>query len=230
MVRAPYVPADELDREHAAREAAESRLADTKARLAEIENDRASIEARRGEVDRAKSSVGHHHGEAYQIQVRYACEDLDLLRRRLRTLEADIERMVDRHDVGSLLTTIDGVGLQTAARLVAEPGDPALFRSAGALASYVGVVPALRQSGKRIGTRAGLTSIGHAPLRAKLWMPVLTGVRKNPWLRAYYQRRIARGKLPRVALVAAMRKLVAAVYTVAKQRRAFVPTIAEARR
>jgi transposase len=180
-------------------------------------------------VDAAARSVGRHHGEAYRIQVRYACEDLDLLRRRLRTLEGDIERMLDRHEVGSLLTTIDGVGPQTAARLVAELGDPSLFRSAGALAAYVGVVPALRQSGKRTSTRAGLTSIGHAPLRAKLWMPVLTAVRRNPWLRAYYQRLITRGKLPKVALVAAMRKLLIAVYTVAKQRRAFVPILAEAR-
>ena len=177
----------------------------------------------------AARSVGRHHGEAYRIQVRYACEDLDLLRRRLRTLEGDIERMLDRHEVGSLLTTIDGVGPPTAARLVAELGDPASFRSAGALAAYVGVVPSRRQSGKRSATRAGLTSIGHAALRASLWMPVVTAVRKNPWLRAYYRRLRARGKLPKVALIAAMRKLLVAVYTVAKQRRPFVPALAEAR-
>ncbi len=136
--------------------------------------------------------------------------------------------MLNRHEVGSLLTTIDGVGPQTAARLVAELGDPASFRSAGALAAYIGVIPALRQSGKRTGMRAGLTSIGHAHLRARLWMPVLTAVRKNPWLRAYYQRLLARGKLPKVALVAAMRKLLVAVYAVAKHRRPFVPILAEA--
>ena len=48
-------------------------------------------------------------------------------------------------------------------------------------------------------------------LRAALWMPTLTAVRKNPWLRAYYERLRARGKLPKVALVAAMRKLLIAV-------------------
>jgi transposase len=181
-------------------------------------------------IEAAARSVGRHHGEAYRIQVRYACEDLDLLRRHLRTLEGDIERMLDRHEVGSLLTTINGVGPQTAARLVAELGNPAAFRSAGALAAYVGVVPALRQSGKRTGARTGLTAIGHAPLRAKLWMPVLAAVRKNPWLRAYYQRLIARGKLPKVALIAAMRKLLIAVYVVAKDRRPFVPLPAVARR
>jgi len=54
-------------------------------------------------------------------------------------------------------------------------------------------------------------------------MPTLTAVRKNPWLRAYYERLRARGKLPKVALVAAMRKLLIAVYSVAKSRKPFVP-------
>lgn len=174
-------------------------------------------------VEAAKVSVGRHHGEAYRIQVRFACEDLDLLRRRLRALTGDIERLLRQHEVGTLLTSIDGIGPQTAARLVAELGDPAQFRDAAALAAYVGVIPATRQSGKHRATRAGLTPIGHAALRAALWMPTLTAVRKNPWLRAYYERLRARGKLPKVALVAAMRKLLIAVYAVAKHRRPFVP-------
>jgi transposase len=170
----------------------------------------------------APHSVGRHHGEAYRLQVRCVCEDLTVLRRRLRRLDGDIQRTLDDHEVGTLLTTIDGIGPLTAARLIAEVGDPAQFHSAGALAAYVGIVPALRQSGKRVSTHAGLTPIGHAALRAKLWMPVLTAVRKNPWLRAYYERLRARGKLPKVALVAAMRKLLVAVYVVATQRRPFL--------
>ena len=112
-------------------------------------------ELARALLDAAGRSVGRYHGEAYRIQVRYGCEDLDVLRRRLRSLERDIARLLEQHEVGTLLTTIDGIGPQTAARLVAELGDPAAFRNAGALAASVGVIPALRQSGKRPTTRAG---------------------------------------------------------------------------
>ncbi len=170
----------------------------------------------------AKHSVGHHHGEAYRVQVRYACEDLDILRRRLRQLDRDIAGTLGAHEVGTLLTSIEGIGPNTAARLIAELGDPAQFRAPGALAAYVGVVPALSQSGKRKNTRAATTTIGNARLRAALWMPTLTAVRRNPWLRAHYQRLLARGKLPKVALVACMHKLLLAVYSVAKHRRPFV--------
>ena len=63
----------------------------------------------------AACSVGRHHGEAYRLQVRYLCEDLDRLRQRLRALERDIERLVGTHEVGRLLSTIDGIGPQTSA-------------------------------------------------------------------------------------------------------------------
>ena len=180
-------------------------------------------------VEAAKVSVGRHHGPAYRVQVRFACEDIDLLRRRLRDLDRDIERTLGDHEVGTLLTTIDGVGPTTAARLIAELGDISAFRNAAAVAAYVGVVPGLRQSGKRQTTRAGLAPHGNARLRAKLWMPTLTAVRKNAWLRAYYEGLRARGKLPKVALVAAMRKLLIAVHYVATNRKPFMPILAEAR-
>ena len=186
-------------------------------------------EIAKGLVEAAKVSVGRHHGPAYRVQVRFACEDIDLLRRRLRELDADIERTLGDHEVGTLLTTIDGIGPTTAARLVAEFGDIAAFPDAAALAAYVGCVPGLRQSGKRLAMRAGLTPHGSARLRTKLWMPTLTAVRKNAWLRAYYEGLRARGKLPKVALVASMRKLLIAVHYVAKNRKPFVPILAEAR-
>jgi transposase len=56
-------------------------------------------------------------------------------------------------------------------------------------------------------------------------MPVLVGIRVNPWLRTYYLRLRGVGKHPKVALIAAMHKLLTAIYSVAKHRRPFVPII-----
>ena len=108
----------------------------------------------------AARSVGRHHGEAYRLQVRYLCEDLDRLRQRLRALERDIERLVAHTRSARCLTTIEGIGPQPSARLVATFGDFSGFASGAAVASYVGAIPALRQSGKRTAIRAGLTPIG----------------------------------------------------------------------
>ena len=173
----------------------------------------------------ARSSVGYHQSEPYRLQVRYACEDIGLLRRRLRELEGDIERRLEHHQVGKLLTTIDGIGPLTAACIIAELGDPARFGSIRALASYVGVIPRLRQSGKRKLTGRRLLPLGNARLRRALWMPTLSAIRVNPWLRAYYLRLRAAGKKPKVALIATMHKLLAAVFSVARRRQPFVASL-----
>lgn len=197
-------------------------------RVAQLRYDgrhKVGVELAQALVAAARESVGRHHGPAYCVQVRYLCEDLEVLRRRLHELERDIEQTLHHHEVGLLLTTIEGIGPQTAARLITELGTLENFRSAAALAAYGGVVPAIRQSGKRRGLHAGLTPVGHARLRAALWMPTLVAVQKNPWLRAYYQRLRARGKLAKVALVAALHKLLFAIYSVAKSRRPFIPQL-----
>ena len=174
-------------------------------------------------VAAAKRSVGQHHGPVYALQARHLCQDLDLWRRRLAEIERDIEGLLDAHEVGKLLLSIEGLGPHSAARIIAAVGDPARFRSAGAFAAYVGVVPGLRQSGKQSGrTRAPIAPIGNARLRRALWMPVLGAVRRNPWLRAFYERLRAAGKPPKLALVAALRKLLHAVYSVARNRKPFV--------
>jgi hypothetical protein len=36
--------------------------------------------------------------------------------------------------------------------------------------------------------------MGNAGLRAKLWMPTLRAVTKNPWLKSFYDRLVAQGK------------------------------------
>ena len=67
-------------------------------------------ELARALIDEAANSVGSYHSEPYRLRIKYLCEDLDVLRGRLKGLARDIERKLDDHEVGKLLTTIDGIG------------------------------------------------------------------------------------------------------------------------
>jgi transposase len=173
----------------------------------------------------AKVSVGAHHGNAYKVQARYLCDDLTTLRARLKELDDDLSNTVDKHDIAKLVVQLDGIGPTTAAKIIGELGNPADFAGPRQLASFVALVPGLHHSGKHAPERAGLTNIGNVRLRSALWMPTLTAVRLNPWLKAFYDRLIARGKLPKVALIAAMRKLLVAIHWIAKHRQPFVPRL-----
>lgn len=168
----------------------------------------------------AQRSVGRHDGPSYRLQTRYACEDIATLRARIKSLDDDIQRSLEQHKIGQLLTSIDGVGPNTAARMIAEV-DLHAFRDAAALAAYVGVAPSVNHSGKRTPQRGAICGIGHVKLRAKLWMPTLQAVRKNVWLRGFYEGLVARGKPKKLALIAAMRKLLAAMMSVARTGKPF---------
>lgn len=176
-------------------------------------------------IESARVSVAAHRGAIFEVQVRFVCEDLETLRKRLFEIEADIETKLSQHELGTLLPSIDGLGMKTVAVLLAELGDPALFKNAKALAAYAGVVPGLRQSGKSKAKRAPLTSLGSRRLRRALYMPTLSAVHHNAWLKQHYQRLIANGKPKKVALLACMNKLLHAVYSVAKNRKPFAPRL-----
>jgi transposase len=57
---------------------------------------------------------------------------------------------------------------------------------------------------------------GRADVRRTLYMATLVAVRHNPVLRTYYERLLAAGKRKKVALVAAMRKLLTMLNAIAK--------------
>ena len=73
------------------------------------------------------------------------------------------------------------------------------------IAKLVGIAPLNDDSGKRSGARH--IHGGRAEVRAVLYMATLTATRVNPVIKVFYQRLRARGKAQKVALTAAMRKL-----------------------
>lgn len=74
------------------------------------------------------------------------------------------------------------------------------------VAALAGLAPYNRDSGTLRGKR--YIRGGRHAVRTKLYMSALCASHSNPILRAFYQHLIAKGKPPKVALVAVMRKLV----------------------
>lgn len=67
-----------------------------------------------------------------------------------------------------------------------------------------------------------LSSFGRSGPPARRLGPDRSAVHQNPWLRAVYERLRAAGKLPELALAAAMRRLLLAVCVTARTLQAFV--------
>lgn len=103
-----------------------------------------------------------------------------------------------------LLTSLKGVGAQTARTLIAElPERGTLSRQK--IAALVGLAPINHDSGAFRGTRH--LRGGRTPVRCALDMAALSAIRHNPTVRAFYQRLLAKGKAKKLALLAAAHKL-----------------------
>lgn len=126
----------------------------------------------------------------------------------LAEIETELADWIDNNtqwrETRELLVSVPGVGKVTAFTLLA--GLPELGNlSRQKIAALVGLAPYNRDSGKSQGRRHIFG--GRADVRSVLYMASLSGIRFNPSIKAFYDRLIANGKLPKVALTACMRKL-----------------------
>jgi transposase len=131
---------------------------------------------------------------------------LKTLEWQLLRIDADIDGCMREHHKETLawLDTVKGVGPVLKSTLLALL--PELGHLSGrAISALVGVAPMARESGKWRGKRQ--TCGGRSEVRTVIYMATLSAVRHNPVLKQFHQRLIAAGKLPKVALVACMRKL-----------------------
>ncbi len=128
------------------------------------------------------------------------------IKAQLDDLEAQMMDHVREHFSGldGLMQSNSGIGPVASATLIAQL--PELGRlNRREIAALVGVAPMSNDSGNRKGRRR--VQGGRFEIRRVLYMATLTAARYNPVIRAFYERLKAAGKLPKVALVACMRKL-----------------------
>ncbi len=91
---------------------------------------------------------------------------------RIKRLEVEIEQLANmetnlRGKMIKALQTLRGVGLVTAATIVAETGDLSRFNTAKQLMSYAGLVPSEHSSGQRQ-SRGSITKCGNSRIRRVL--------------------------------------------------------------
>ena len=157
---------------------------------------------------------------ARQVRLqRQACERR--VKARDKALQAAIEADPGLRRRAQVLRSIPGVGPATAATLLADMPELGTLgrRAAGAL---LGVAPCARDSGSSVGRRH--VRGGRAEPRSALYMAALTATRRNPPLAAFYKRLRDRGKQPKLALVAVMRKLVALADALLRADRLWSPS------
>jgi transposase len=147
-----------------------------------------------------------------KAQDRITQRSFKALLKSLETERARIDKAIDKLIEASplwcvqqdLLKSVPGIGDVVARTLIAEL--PELGRvDRRQIAALAGVAPMNRDSGRYRGKRK--IQGGRVEIRAPLYMACLVAIRHNPVIKPFYRRLREAGKPARLALVAAMRKL-----------------------
>ena len=184
------------------------------------------VKARLGLIDLRMRLVSQsEHAAAGLVQKAHA-HILKSLASEITKLEAaicaKIKSTPDFSERAEIIESVPGLAETSSANLVA--GMPELGQVSDEIAAaLIGVAPYDDDSGKRRGERH--IKGGRRWVRNAIYMPCVgAATQSNPVLKAYYQRLIAKGKEPKVALMACMRKLIIILNTMIARRQKWDPS------
>lgn len=183
-------------------------------------------------VARRKQLVEMHTAESNRLQQAHDAvvkrsirAVLKVIERQLDDTDRKLDQSIERSPVWqvkkNLLTSVPGVGDQTARTLIAELPELGSC-SRQRIAALVGVAPMNRDSGLMRGRRT--TCGGRASIRRVLYMATLVATQHNPVIRAHYQRLLDAGKCKKLALVACMRKLLTILNAMVREQQTWRET------
>ncbi len=158
----------------------------------------------------------------FTLSVEKGLSVIEHLDREIKDVERVITRTVEETDDMRLLTTIPGIGPIHAATIMAEIGDVGRFPGPKQLQAYAGLVPRVRNSG-------GKEWHGHLTKQGSVWLRYVAvevavrvgSMRAASDLRDYHHT-VRANKNGKTATVATARKVLAVIWSVLKNQRAFL--------
>ena len=157
----------------------------------------------------AKNTVGNTEDFLLQ-EMKIVLELYSQLDSKIDETENLIQKCVS--EINPPMLTVPGIGVESAAVILAEFGDFTKFNNASQLLSFAGMEPGYFQSG--ISESAGkMVKHGSSHLRYALMNCAQTVVNYEPTFAEFYTKKRAEGKPHRVALSHVVKKLLRVIYT-----------------
>jgi transposase len=156
---------------------------------------------------------------AAQIVAELAEEVLSL-KNRIDTLDEELERRFFARPEARIVESLPGMGPILGAEFLVAVGDLRAFESADRLAAYAGLVPAARDSGKRVGNHRRMRG-GNKVLKRVFYQSAFSSLRSAPESRAFYDRKRAEGKKHTQALIALSRRRVTVLWAMLRDGTTF---------
>lgn len=178
----------------------------------------------------AASNRLHAKGHAHQpdsTSLKRAKKLLKFLQKQIQEVEIAIEKAVQNdQDIQQKIDnvcSIKGVGIITAATVIAETNGFALFKNKAQVVSYAGYDVVQNQSGTSIHGKSRISKKGNHHIRRCLHFPALVAIKHVPEFKNLYDRVFQKTKIKMKGAVAVQRKLLVLIYTLYQRNQLFDP-------
>jgi transposase len=147
-------------------------------------------------------------------------EEVLALKERIGSIDEEIGERFFARPEARILNSLPGMGPILGAEFLVCVGDVSAFESADRLAAYAGLVPAARDSGKRVGNRRRMRG-GNKTLKRVFYQAAFASLRGSQESRVFYERKRAEGKRHKQALIALARRRVNVVWAMLRNGTTF---------
>lgn len=148
--------------------------------------------------------------------------------KRIRDMELQIEELIkqDYAEMATNIRSIPGIGPRSVSMLISATDGFSMFENHRQVISYFGLAPRIYESGASVKGRGHICKMGMGQIRKVLYMAATSAIRCNKSCKDLYERLRSRGKSYRVALIAAVNKLIKQVFAIAKSGEAYKAELA----
>jgi transposase len=156
-------------------------------------------------------------------------EIIGVLDVQIAKIEKELDRIIEQdpelQDLYRLLMTIKGIGAVTARFLIVYTVGFTAFKTWRKFASYCGIAPFPNRSGTSIKGRTKVSQLANKEGKTLLNLCAGSSIQCNPEMKAYYDRRIAKGKNKMSTLNIIRNKLLARAFAVVERGTPYVNTM-----
>lgn len=167
-----------------------------------------SFEKFKNLISTAKNTIGKSN-ENYELELLSSINLINCYNNEIDKVENQIIDIMNQYDFKTL--TIPGIGILSAATIIAEFGDIKLFNNPGQMLSFAGLEPSVSQSGTQ-SFNGHMVKRGSPHLRYALMNVATTVVNNNRTFSDYYWKKRNEGKYHRVALSHVTKKLLRLIF------------------
>lgn len=133
-------------------------------------------------------------------------------------MKAIIDNNIELKKTYELVTSVKGIGTQTALTIIVFTDCFNKFDNWRKFASYCGIAPFPYQSGSSIKGKTKVSHLANKKLKAIINMCAISAIQHSPEMKIYYQKRVLEGKSKMSTINIIRNKLIARVFAVVKRQ------------